>query len=370
MDLKILHVSSPTSWRGGEQQLAYLMEELRGQGVTQHLFAARGGVLAEKMKAGGFPVTEAPKGWALDLRFAYRLARTIRRENPHFVHVHDSHAHTAAVLAFDLFRTPFVMILHRKVDFPVSKSFFSRYKYNHPAIRRILCVSRFVAEVLRPDLRKPDLIRVVPDGIDAERFANPPSDNILRKEFGIAQDVLLIGNVAAITQQKDYFTFVKTAERLLDQGLSAHFFIIGQGKQEQGIRELVKQKGLEASFTFTGFRTDITDVLPALDILLFTSETEGLGTSLLDAMAAHVPIVSTNAGGIPEVVEHGISGLLAGVKDAEGLATLVLQLAGDPALVAKLKKGGSERVRQFSKAATALATLNVYRQLLLLPGNP
>jgi len=205
---------------------------------------------------------------------------------------------------------------------------------------------------------------VVHSGIDLNRFkAN--NQNVLREEFRLDKETILIGNIAAIAPHKDYFTFVDTAEKLMKSGLKIKFFIIGaDGGEEQAVKKYMTQKGLVTDFIFTGFRKDIPQILPVLDVFLFTSKEEGLGTSVIDALACGVPIVATNAGGIPEIINSAKSGLLSNIGDSTSLAENVKQILVKPLLKKKLVRNGLKTAQQFSKKVMAEKTLKAYQEIL------
>jgi glycosyltransferase involved in cell wall biosynthesis len=170
--------------------------------------------------------------------------------------------------------------------------------------------------------------------------------------------------VAALTLEKDHLTFVDTAARVLASGFDARFIAIGDGRLRDEIARRVRQRGLEGRVVLAGFRADIAAILPELDLLLFTSRQEGLGSSLLEAFACRVPVVATAAGGIPEIVVDGETGLLAPVGDAAALAERVRRVLGDPALRATLVEGGVRRLEDFGVDRMAERTLAVYREVL------
>jgi Glycosyltransferase len=174
----------------------------------------------------------------------------------------------------------------------------------------------------------------------------------------------LVGNIAALADHKDYFTFLRTVQLLQKRDCPAAFFIIGTGPQEQEIKSYAAHLGLHKNLYFTGFRNDIPAILPELDILLFTSKTEGLGTSILDAQAAGTPVVATAGGGIPEIVRDGYNGRLCPVGDEVALAAAVEDLLAHPPKAQKLRKEAQKAVRRFAKAETARETLRHYRELV------
>jgi len=314
--MKILHFSSAKSWRGGEQQIAYLLQELRLLGIEQQVLCVASSPLATFCTSENFPFETYKKRASIDPIPSLKLRHLVQNHKIDLVHMHDAHAHTFACISASLFgvRTPFV--LSRRVDFPIKNNALSKWKYNHKNIKAILCVSNFIKQVITPDIQQTTKIQVVHSGIDLTRF-NHKQQSILRESFSIPKDSPLIANVAAIAPHKDYFTFVDTAQMILSKRPEARFLIIGgDGGQEQMIRDYIQQKGLEQQIQLSGFRKDVPVILPEVDVFLFTSQEEGLGTSLLDALACKVPVVATCAGGVPEIIEDGKTGLLAEVKDA------------------------------------------------------
>ena len=173
-----------------------------------------------------------------------------------------------------------------------------------------------------------------------------------------------IGNISAITEEKDYFTFVNTAEEYFRSGNQGTFFIIGDGPYRTQIEEYINKKGLNEKFVFTGFLKNITNIIKQLDCLLFTSHTEGLGTSILDAMACKIPVVATRTGGIPEIVIHDNTGLLAPVKNAEALAICLQKITSDSSFRRMLTHNAHVHVNNFTKQKMAMQTYAIYQQVM------
>ncbi len=362
--VRILHISSAKSWRGGEQQIAYLAEELRKHGVEQWILCAEASEMEAFCRRRGFTFFSFRRIVSFNPMAARQIWRLCQQLSLTHLHTHDSHAHTLAFAASVFFENKTPLIVHRRVDFPVGRNFFSKWKYNHPSIVRIITVSHFIKKIMKPAIRNSSKLCVVHSGIDLKKFEEKPEAvGKLRREYGIPSDEWLIANVAAIAPHKDYFTFVKTAEILLRQGFPARFLIIGaDGGERQTIARFIHEKNLGEKIAMTGFRSDIPEILPELDLLLFTSKTEGMGTSLLDAMACSVPIVATAAGGIPEIVEDEITGLLAPVRDAVALAWQVERLLQDPQLRRRLVQAARKKALNFSKEKMAERILEIYRE--------
>jgi len=362
--IKIAHISTARSWRGGEQQLAYLLQELRSQQVQSVVLCAADSPMEAFCQKEQFTYQSFHKRSSIPLFAARQLARWVRQAGLQLVHVHDSHAHTLACLSASFFGNPCPIVVSRRVDFPVKTNVLSKWKYNHPKVQRILCVSRLILDLTQPAIKDRSKLAVVHSGIDLEKFEFQAS-GILRKEFNIPAELYLVANVAAIAPHKDYFTFVNTVALLVQQDFPAHFLIIGgDGGESERIRSYIQSKGLEHQITMTGFRKDIPAILPEVDVLLFTSNTEGLGTSLLDAFACGVPVVATAAGGVPELVKDESTGLLCPVKAPQALAAAVQRITSDQHLRDRLISQAKLKVEGFSKAETARKTLQHYRQIL------
>ena len=362
--MRTLHVSSAITWRGGEQQIAYLLDTLALKGHQQWVLCVKDSKMEAYCIKNKIPHYHYKKiasvnpliGKKIDI-----LAETLKID---LVHLHDSHAHTYACIAVSLFKMDVPVILSRRVDFPIRRNPLSKWKYNHPSIKKIICVSTFIQKVMTPDIKDPSKLTVVRSGVDLNRFKNSRKIS-LHEEYKISKDKLIIANVAAIAPHKDYFTFVNTAALIAKNYNEVHFLIIGgDGGEEDDIKNLITQKGLENKITLTGFREDITDILPSIDILLLTSKTEGLGTSILDAQLCEVPVVATSAGGIPEIIEHEVNGLLGPPGNPAKLAVQLERLIISNSHRKALARNAKESVKCFSKETMTEQTIKIYKAVL------
>lgn len=356
--LRILHVSSAMSWRGGEQQLAYLVDELKDK-INSVVLCSKGSEMEKFCIKNGIDYYSCKKRSSLDIAFALTLKRLCKKLEVNLCHLHDAHAHTFALLAAAIFNNKTPLILSRRVDFPIKNNWFSHFKYNHKSIAKILCVSDTIKKITAQGIRDKGKLVTVYSGIDLNKFKTRTDK--LRKEYGIGHDVILIGNTSAIADHKDYFTFVDVAEKLSTLRNNLQFMIIGAGPMRNEIEDYVSAKGLDGWIKFTGFRDDIPEVMADLDLFLITSKTEGLGTSILDAFAAKIPVVGTAAGGIPELIENKVSGMLCAVKDVDCLAESIVELCNKPEKRIELVKNAGTKVQAFSKKLTAENTLKQYQ---------
>jgi L-malate glycosyltransferase len=367
--MHIIHISTANSWRGGEQQLAHLMSELTRKGVSQEVLCIENAPLAAYCDQNGVATKVFKKQGALNLKAANMLANLCKQKRNIIVHCHDSHAHNIAYFSAIFFKNQSPVIVHRRVDFAVSNSFLSRAKYNHRTIAKLICVSNAIREILIPSLKNPEKAVVVHSGIDLSKFTGVENKNTLRKEFGFSDDTTLVGNIAALAPHKDYFTFIATAEILLKNNPQLRFVIIGEGSERKSIENEIQTRGLVDKILLAGFRTNIKELLKELNVLLFTSKTEGLGTSILDAFAGELPVVATKAGGIIEIIEHKVTGLLSETGNAKGLAEMVELMLKDDDLRKEIVANAKDRVKDFDFKNTATKILEIYKVVLNTTAN-
>lgn len=362
-NLHVLHLSTNATWRGGEQQVAYLLDELKAKGVTQTIVGRKNSAMQKYCEENGYSYVGFKRKSSVSLRFAFKLNRLYRKNKIDIIHAHDSHGHTFAVLADTLFGGSPPIVVSRRVSFPVSKSIFSKFKYNYLKVKSIICSSQAVMKITEPSIRDKSVLSVVYDGIDIDKFKDAKDKGVLRKEFNIPSDTPIVGNIAALTSEKDYFTFIDTAAICIQQELKAAFVIIGGGRLEAELKQYAKAKGVAELIHFAGYRTDAHQLLPEFNVFLATPTNEGLGTSILDAMACNIPVVATNAGGILESVIHMKTGWLSPVKDAENLAEGIKNILTENQLSVKLTDEAKKRLNNFSKQSMGEGVYNQYNQL-------
>ena len=363
--MKVLQLSSEQTWRGGEQQIANLISELKQQpSLDTHILCRQDSPFQKHCQQQGWAHQTLPFKNSVDLKTAKGIKMYCQAHNIDLVHMHSARGHSVAVLAAVLGnKTP--LLLSRRVDFVPKASRLTRWKYNHPRITRILCVSNCIAQIIKDYVAQPQKVYTVHSGIDLNRFTNPAPGTNIKQELGLPPQTILIGNTSALEGHKDYFTFLDTAKICLQQHPNLHFLIIGKGSLEAELKAYTATHNLQNHVTFTGFRKDIPQLLPQLQAFLMTSNQEGLGTSVLDAFACHVPVIATNAGGIPEMVQHQQTGWLAPVQNAQALAQGIDHLIQQPQQAKTWATNAHQKLlNQFTKQVMAHTTLNHYKQVL------
>lgn len=360
--LRVLHLDSERTWRGGERQVLELMRRQRAAGDEPHLAAPSGSAVAARAAAEGFPVHPVAMRGTWDLASALAVARLHRLLRPHVVHWHAARAHAIGALAALLAPGP-ARILSRRVDFLVRRSPGSRLLYALP-IDAILAISEGVRDALLRSGVPAARIRVVPSGIDLGPYTVPRDRETVRAREGIGPDEILVLQVAALAPHKSQRDLLHAARDAIARRPDLRFWIAGEGALRGELERARDALGLGDRVRFLGFREDVPDLLAAADLFCVSSYLEGMGTSTLDAMAAGLPVVATRVGGIPEIVEHGVTGLLVPARDPAALAEALVTLASDPALRERMGREASIKVRAFSADRTAERTREAYREAL------
>ena len=363
--MRILQLSSESSWRGGEQQIAYLVEELAKKNISPIIAGREASKFSEYAADSKWQYLNLGMKNSLDFRSALLLKKICKEKTIDILHAHSSRSHSIAHLA-SLLGNNKPIVVSRRVDFPPKDNVISRHKYNMANVKRIACVSKAIENMISPILTNQEKCTTIYSGIDHSKFSETLASEWLRKKYELDKDTILIGNTSAIAPHKDYFTFVDTAEHFIknNENIKVKFFIIGTGPMEQEIKGYVARKKMQSDIVFTGFLDNMTEVLPSLDIFFISSETEGLGTSILDAFACKVPVVATEAGGIPEIVINEKTGLTAAVKDAEALSNQLQMLIKNDTLRIQLTLAAHEKALAMSKEKMAAQYFDMYEEIL------
>lgn len=356
--MRILHIDTERTWRGGEQQLLYLVKGLKERGHTSSVICQPGSPFEDAVKKAEIDAITVKMRSEIDILAAWKIGRFLRRGKYDILHAHTSHAHSIGLLAL-LFGNVKAMAVSRRVDFPIR----SRLKYNSFDVHYI-AVSEAIKRVMADGGISPQKMDVVRSCIDLDKLDNAVISDV-RAEFGIGKNTIIIGNIAHMADHKGQIYLIRAANIIKNKYQNIKFIIVGDGELRSRLELETHKLGLNDILIFTGFRKDVISVLASFDIFAFPSHLEGLGTSLLDAMAMRKPIVSTTAGGIPEVIENGINGILVPPKNHELFAKALIHLIEDRELRLKFGDAGRKIVEErFTVDKMVEGTLKVYQRLL------
>ena len=357
--MRVLHIDSARTWRGGQNQVLLTAQGMKLRGHDVAIAPCRGGVLETRAAEAGIDTYPIPFHGDISPAAAFGIARALRALRPDIVHAHDAHALSSALIALRITHAG-ALVAARRVDFSF-RGVFSRLKYRQA--RRIIAASRAIASVLERDGISPERIRVVYEGVQ-DRAPKAGGRELLHT-LGVPENSQVVGNVAALTDHKDHVTLIGAAAIVLKHRSDVRFVIAGEGELRHTLEQRLRETGLEGKVLLLGFRSDIDALLPACTLFCLSSHMEGLGTSLLDAMAFGLPVVATNAGGIPEAVEDGVTGRIVPPRDPSRLAEALLDLLGDPDRRSAMGRAGRASFEQrFIVDRMVENTIGIYEELL------
>jgi glycosyltransferase involved in cell wall biosynthesis len=303
------------------------------------------------------------------LRSSIRLARSLRASRAALLHCSDLMAACQTGLAGRLAGLPVVCHIRNPHDELSSR---------HRLLLRLATHFIFVSQHARAHLDfpvRPARASVIYDGLEVADGGDPADVAAVRRELGIPLGAKVVGMVARLATQKDYPTFIRAARRIVAAHLDVHFLVVGDNSSEAGavqhyeaLRRLIEELGLGRHFTFTGFRSDVPRLLPAIDVVVLATHFEGFGLALLEAMAHGRPVVATAVDAIPEFVIEDETGLLHRHGDDGHLAEQIGSLIADPTKAMRLAEAGRQLVKtRFTMERFATSVRGLY-QILLAPG--
>jgi len=359
--LSLFHIDAGRQWRGGQRQSLFLVRELRRKGWPVTFVVQPRSPLFEKARAEGLPVLARRMRSEFGFIAALRLAVAMRRSRCRLVHCHDAHSASVGLTAASLAGVP-LRIVSRRVDFPPGRNFLSRRKYGR-SVDAVIAISQGVKRVLVESGVPEEKIEIVPSGIDFSVYEEDLPRDYLHREYGFSESDYLVGIVAQLEDHKGHRYLLDAARILMQRARKIRIVIVGEGSLRLELTKQAERLDVKDVVYFLGFREDIPNILASLNLFVLSSHLEGLGSSLLDAMACRLPVVATRAGGIPEIVKHGKTGLLVPPKDPEALAEAILALYRNRGLAARLGLEGYIQVQaKFSVESTAARTVEVYRR--------
>ena len=354
-----LHIDTARTWRGGQNQVLLTVHGLRAAGHRATLVAHPGGELRRRAEEGLELVPLAPDH-ELDLKAGWKLSRVLNKLRPDVVHAHDPHGVAMASVALSMLtRAPVPpLVVSRRVDFRLKRNSFSRWKYRQ--VRLFLTSSEAIRRMLIHDGVDAEAVVTVYEGIDVERMAHVEAANV-HATFWLPHGAPVVVNVAALVPHKGQRHLIDSVPAMLRRVPDARLLIVGEGPLHAELEQRIKHLHVDKHVLLTGFRADVLAIIKGADLFVMSSETEGLGTSLLDAMAAGKACVGTRAGGIPEVIGDGETGVLVPPRDPSALADAMARLLEDAALRKRMGEAGLSRVRaQFSVEKMVRETLAAY----------
>ena len=340
--MKILYLINYAGSGGSERYVELLARYYHGSKASCGLCYNIDGPLVEKMRALGIPVYQLPMKSPLDLSAAKKLAVLCRQEGYDVIHAQYPRENDIAILARNFgCRAKIVFTSHLIMEQPPLWRILNRIFT--PKNHAVLTVCTYGRQVLERAGVAKDKIRIVFNGVDTA--AVPVRDRAVLKEFGIRDDEKVITILTRFSEEKGVPFLLRSIARLKEQtDIPFRLLLVGTGPDFDRDRELLPRLGIEDRVVLTGFRSDTARLLAASDIYLNSSSSEAMSFAILEALGAGLPLVLTDVGGNPELVNTGeVSGLLVPYGDEEGYARAIRTLLEDDALRARFSAAARKK---------------------------
>jgi L-malate glycosyltransferase len=337
--ISFLFVDTERVWRGGQDQLFALLQGLCKRGHIVHLACPPGTLLEERARNAGIRIHPfAMRSEIGPIAFLHLLGILWRAR--------------ADVLAFNTPR-PILLgnlasrfirvrarIIFRRVSFPLRKGIFARLKYTW-GIHSIVAISESIRFQLQAGGIPSARIKTIYEGLDLSGFPRRQHAGVQR-----TNDTIIIGSVAHLSPEKGLSHLIEAASLIPDARSQMRFVIVGDGECREELERQVRERNLEDCFYFAGFQNQTSTYLYSFDIFVLPSLSEGLSSSILSAMAASLPVIATDVGGIPELIRHEQEGLLVSPGDPISLAQAIQRLCRDSEGRLRMGRSGRARVEE------------------------
>lgn len=371
--ISVCHVASGDRWAGAEVQVATLLRALaRRPELRLSAILLNEGRLAEEARKCGVAVKVIPEAQNWFPAILAQATRHLRGQGIQVLHSHRYKENLLAALLAWRCGVPHVVRSQHGMPEPFrgwkrlkqgGLQWLDRMTARH-ATDRVIAVTVEMSAWLGRHTR-PGQVVTIHNGLDREQAQSRLNAQQAKQRLGIPADGSVIGTAGRLEPIKRLDLFLLAAAQIAQAAGGARFVIVGEGSEETRLRELARAQGLGERALFLGHRDDIYDVLRALDLFVISSDHEGLPMVLLEAMNLGVPVVSRAVGGICEVIENHVSGVLVDSVEPAALARACLDLLADEGARRRLAAAGPQRVAErFSAEKTAAQVADLYRSLV------
>lgn len=336
--IRVAHVIWSLGLGGAEQvviRLAAGLDRRRFEPLVCCL--DRPGPFAPQAEAAGVEVVSLDKRGPLDARAAWRLARLLQSRGVDVVHTHLWGASFWGRLAAVGARVSVIVTTEHNVDTWKKAHHLALDRALAPATTHLVAVSQQVREFYEARGVGRGRWRVVYNGVDTSA-ALRRGRGAAFVELGLGQDDPVVGLVGRLVPAKAPEVFLRALALGAARVPGLRGLVVGDGPLRSELEAEARRLGLEGRIVFAGVRQDVPELLPGLDAVLFSSVREGLSMAMLEAMAAGVPVIATDVGGTPELIAHGVTGLLVPPGRPESLADALVALLEDAAGAAAIRQ--------------------------------
>jgi glycosyltransferase involved in cell wall biosynthesis len=361
--VKILFIDLEREWRGGQSQALLALRGFRAAGLDAQLVAIKGGALADRAQLDTIPVHCVAPG-TKRLAATREVRRLLRGSKFEVVHANEPHALTAAWLAGA--HKQAALVASRRIALPLQQYKLALARYR--AARKIIAVSEFVAKSVRASGIAEEKVEVVYDGVELPALPTDAERAAARSAWGVGGDELLAGCVGYLLPEKGQRYAIGALQILHKEFPNLRLLLAGDGTCRAELERHAKELRMESRVIFAGHVDALASVYQALDVFVFPSLAEPLGSSLLAAMAWGLPVVARESGGVPEMVRQGREGLLVNAAREEELGDAIADAMSELLHRTELARslGAAARMRieeRFTAQRMVKETMRVYESV-------
>jgi glycosyltransferase involved in cell wall biosynthesis len=301
-----------------------------------------------------------------DWRVLSQLLGICRRERVDIWHGHDYKSNALGLFLRRFWPMRLVTTVHGWVKRTRRTPLY--YKIDElclPRYEAVICVSHDLYEHCLACGVPADRCRLIENAIDTEEYSRQIETEKAKRRLGLTPGRCLIGAVGRLSDEKGFDILIRATDRLLKMGQDIQLVIIGEGEQQEPLQALIETLGREDRIRLLGYRADVKDIYPAMDIFALSSLREGLPNALLEAMAMEVPVVATRIAGIPHLIQDGYDGLLVEPGSQQSLTDALARLTTAPSLRARLRQAARATIENKHSFAARMDKIRaLYDELL------
>jgi glycosyltransferase involved in cell wall biosynthesis len=341
---------------GAEQLMPTILKKLKLSGFNIRICALQiraGNPIASDLERLGLPVDLIPIRNLRQPFNLFRILRYLHLHRPQLIHTQLEFADILGTVAAKILGIPSVSTVHTLDGFPPKKTALGRMKLRWFLLGkfcgRVIAVSEKTRlHYLQSGGLPPDKVITLYNGVDISRFKNTDATQTakLKQALHLPLNSRVIITIAVLREPKGIQFMIEALPAILEQCPDVHYLIVGDGEHSAALTDLVAALAIKNQVTFTGHRTDIPDLLGCCDIFVLPTLKDALPTVLIEALAAERPIVASDVGGVPEIIENGVNGLLVAPGNPSKLAEACLRLLKDNELSRQIVLAGSKTVLQ------------------------
>jgi glycosyltransferase involved in cell wall biosynthesis len=359
---KILHLVWTFNPAGAERIAQAILERCVREGFEAHACALSGSEVAakEEWRDKGIRLHDVRKGRGFDFTLPFRLRRVLVREGISHLHTHNAVSGFYGAWAL----VPGIRHVHTEhSNIGRERRLLRLLRLRQLRSASVVAVSRKVATTFsRTGGFAPSKIRLIYNGVRLQAPGSDSRERVLR-DLGIPANARLVGTIGNLRPVKDHRTLLRAFAPIAGEMEEAHLLIVGEGDERVPLEAEIHRLGLAGRVSLPGFRSDVADLLGSMAVFVLSSRSEGLPVSLLEAMSAGCPVVSTAVGGVPEIIAEGENGLLVPAGSAEALTRSIRFLLSSPGESARLARRARETVSErFDEERMLQDYVSLYRE--------